>query len=196
MRSFVLLITLIILSACLVDSESWAIRHSVMADKEQTEVVPSQAGKEEVNTGEDVNLFSSTLKMIGSLAFVLAGILVTYWVVKKFLLKNSGVFSGGHLIRTLATSYLGQKKSVSIVEVAGELLILGVTSNHISLLTKIEDKERVEEIKGTAGQRNSQSSFEYQFKRMSSRLKGNRGKNLVSDLTNSVRHRVSKLRDM
>jgi len=194
LKAFILLPVFLIISIGLIGAEVLPVSPFTGSDKGQTQLEASHIEKRWVNQEEELDLLSSTIKMIASLAFILAVIILTYWVVKKFLVKSTAVFGGGKLIRTLTTSYLGQKKAVSIVEVAGEILVLGISNNHISLLTKIEDRAKVEEIKDAYGQRDPRSSFEYQLKRVSSKFKRNKGKDMLSELTNSIQEKVGRLK--
>ncbi len=47
--------------------------------------------------------------------------------------------AGGKLVRTLHKTYLAPKQSIALVEVAGEVLVIGISGQTISMLTKIED---------------------------------------------------------
>ena len=51
------------------------------------------------------------------------------------------------MIQVVSTNYLAPKKNISLVEVAGEILVLGISEQNISLLTSIREPERIEEIK-------------------------------------------------
>ena len=115
--------------------------------------------------------------------------------MKKILSKNTRVFGGGNLIRTLATSYVGPRKAVSIVDVAGEVLVLGISNNEVSLLTKIKDPARVEAIKSVCGRNSPLRSFEDHLKRVSSKFKRNTEGDVLSELTHSFRDKVSRLKD-
>ena len=44
------------------------------------------------------------------------------------------------LIKVIASQYIGIKKNISLVEIPGSILVVGVSNENISLLTKIEDK--------------------------------------------------------
>lgn len=46
-------------------------------------------------------------------------------------------------IRVLSTGFLGPKKSIAMVEVAGRVLILGVANEQITLLSSLEDEDEV-----------------------------------------------------
>ena len=51
----------------------------------------------------------------------------------------------------MSTNYLAPKKNISLVEVAGEILVLGISDQNISLLTSIREPDRIEEIKKAHG---------------------------------------------
>ena len=51
------------------------------------------------------------------------------------------------MIRVLASHYIGLKKAISIVEIPGAILVVGVTADTIRLLTKIEDKTIIDQIR-------------------------------------------------
>ncbi len=86
-------------------------------------------------------------KMFSSLALVLGVMFMVFYVFKKFVLKNGLMGGNTQTIKILGTGVLGPRKSVSLVEVAGEILVLGISNDNISLLSKIEDEEKIEEIK-------------------------------------------------
>ncbi|RLC32108.1 MAG: hypothetical protein DRH37_01465 [Deltaproteobacteria bacterium] len=92
------------------------------------------------------DLISSALKMTASLALVLAGMFVVFYFMKRVLNGNRGD-SGRKPIRVVANTYVGVKKSISLVEIPGALLVVGITNDHISLLSRIEDKEVLENMR-------------------------------------------------
>jgi len=75
---------------------------------------------------------------IAQVALALAGVvglvLVCAFVAKRFMggMDNSG----GH-IRVVAVKALGARERLVLVEVAGELTLLGVTQNNISALRQV-----------------------------------------------------------
>jgi len=90
--------------------------------------------------------FSTTLQMLTSLAIVLGGLLVVFYLARRFLRKDGGG-QGNSLIRVVATQYIGVKKSVTLVEVPGTVLVLGISNESIRLLTKIEDQSAIDIIR-------------------------------------------------
>jgi len=102
----------------------------------------------DVSAGK-TDLFSASLKMVYTLGLVLGAMFVVFHLFKKFGLKNS-VFGGeGKPIKVLSTGFLAPRKSIALVEVAGDVLVIGISNDQISLLGNVQDPERIEQIKGT-----------------------------------------------
>jgi flagellar protein FliO/FliZ len=97
-----------------------------------------------MNTAPDV--VSSALQMLMALGIVLGGLLGVFYLLKRYLKRDSGGVKG-QLIRVIASQYIGIKKNIALVEVPGTILVLGISNDKISLLTKIEDKEVLEDLR-------------------------------------------------
>jgi flagellar biogenesis protein FliO len=107
----------------------------------------------EEKEGNSVGLVSSGLRMLTTLSLVLGLIFLLFFWFKKYVLKNTA-FGGGKLVNVLSTSFIAPKKNIALVEIAGEILVLGVSDQNISLLTNIREPRRVEEIKSAHGDNN------------------------------------------
>ncbi len=95
------------------------------------------------------DLFSASLKMVYTLGLVLGLIFIVFHLFKKFGLKNS-VFGGeGKPIKVLSTGFLAPRKSIALVEVAGDVLVIGISNDQISLLSNVQDPEKIEQIKNS-----------------------------------------------
>jgi len=94
-----------------------------------------------MSTAPDV--VASALQMLMALGIVLGGLLVVFYLLKRFL-KKDGAGPHGQLIRVIASQYIGLKKNIALVEVPGCILVVGVTNDKISLLTKIKYKAILE----------------------------------------------------
>jgi flagellar biosynthetic protein FliO len=97
-----------------------------------------------MNTAPDA--LSTTLQMLTALATVLGGLLVVFYLMKRFLRRDAGG-SGNPLIRVIASQYIGVKKNIALVEVPGTVLVLGISNDTIRLLTKIEDQSVVDALR-------------------------------------------------
>ena len=90
-------------------------------------------------------LFSTAIKLLVSLVIVLGIGLLAYYGMRK-LMNNNGLMANEKLIKVISNSYIGVKKSISLVEIPGAILVLGVTNDRINLLTTIEDPALIEGI--------------------------------------------------
>lgn len=115
------------------------------------------------------DLISTALKMLASLTLVLGGMLVVFYFMKRSLNRGSG-FSGANVIRVLANTYIGVKKSIALVEIPGALLVIGISNDNISLLTKIEDENVLNRFSGSY-EEGTQLSFPVQLHRLAEKLK-------------------------
>jgi flagellar biogenesis protein FliO len=165
-------------------------------------------------TGKPIELVPSSMKMFSMLALVLGIIFLLFFGFKKFVLKNT-VFGGGEkLVNVLGTGFLGPKKNIVLVEVAGEVLVLGMSQDHIALLTSITDPEKIEEIKSSGGKGgsglnwnqanlraektgvplgNTVGQFSSYMKQFAGSKKNTKEKS-VADVTNQIRQQMGRFK--
>ena len=91
-------------------------------------------------------MLTTAFKMLAALALVLGGMGIFFYFTKRVMRKD-GSGASGRMIRVLASQYIGLKKAISIVEIPGAILVVGVTADTIRLLTKIEDKTILDQIR-------------------------------------------------
>tara|TARA_B100000686_G_scaffold344572_1_gene427443 strand:- start:1612 stop:2940 length:1329 start_codon:yes stop_codon:yes gene_type:complete len=103
--------------------------------------------KDSKPTGKPMELVPSGMKMISMFAVVLGLMFLIFFGFKKYVLKNTAFGGGNKLVSVLGTWFLGPKKNIALVEVAGEVLVLGVSQENITLLSSITSDEKIEEIK-------------------------------------------------
>ena len=94
------------------------------------------------------------VKAILTLAFVLGLLLVSVYAIRLYMGRRAGTEQNGGgrpgnapPVKVLFSSGIGSKKNLAIVDVAGEVLVLGITQTSINLLTKIDDSDAIEELK-------------------------------------------------
>lgn len=88
------------------------------------------------------------LKAVFSLAVVLGLLGAFLYGLKAFMKKTGGrgaVFAKP--VKVLGVYPLDYKKNLTIVDVAGEVIVLGVTPASINMVMKIENCEAVEELR-------------------------------------------------
>jgi flagellar biogenesis protein FliO len=94
---------------------------------------------------KDISYFQ-VVKTLFALVLVIFVILGSLYALKVMMGRGVGRKGGGALIQVLATSFVGPKKAITIVKVAGEHLVLGITNSEISFLSKIENPEAIQQI--------------------------------------------------
>lgn len=97
-----------------------------------------------MNTAPDI--LATAFQMLTALAIVLGGLLVVFYFMKRFFKRDIGG-SKEQLIKVIASQYIGIKKNIALIEVPGSVLVVGVSNDNISLLTKIEDKVVLDAIR-------------------------------------------------
>ena len=114
------------------------------------------------------DMLSTAMKMLTALGIVLGGLIVVFYFMKRFLKRDIGG-SKEPLIKVIASQHIGIKKNISLVEIPGSILVVGVSNDNISLLTKIEDKVVLDDLR----QENSRiaPSFSDHLQRLTGRFK-------------------------
>ena len=99
------------------------------------------------------SMLSTSIRMILSLLVIIALIYLVVYILKKYSVSTS--IGGPGIIKVISFSYLRSKEALYLVKVGNKLLLLGVTSNSISLITELEEgdfdlefKESLEKIEG------------------------------------------------
>lgn len=106
--------------------------------------------------GQEFSFLASFLQMIAALALVVGLILITWHFSGKLM---RGLPVGHQLlskhIRLIETRYLGPKKSLVLVEVSGEYLLLSSSDTGLTFIKQIDMLEEIEIIE----EKSEQSSF-------------------------------------
>lgn len=95
-----------------------------------------------------VELFPSLLKMVSALAVTVGAIIFAAYLFKKIMNKGGVNINDSELIKILSVKYLGPKNSIMLINVSEHIMVIGVTSSKISLLTEIVDSDSLEQLKG------------------------------------------------
>ncbi len=95
-----------------------------------------QSESQNLGPGND-SLDTSGIRMIASLFVVLALIAAGVFLLKKIMPYRGFAANGKHHIQVLSRVSLGQKRSICLVKIADEVLVVGLTNTNISLLSKM-----------------------------------------------------------
>jgi len=111
------------------------------------------------------DMLSSITTLFSALALVLGIFLVGLYLATY--LRGRG--QRGNWINILAASDLGGKRTIAVVEVVDEVLVLGVAPQQISLLSKVEKPEAVRRLKAAERPQPALSFLQY-LERISAKM--------------------------
>lgn len=93
-----------------------------------------------------IDLWESLFRTSFALAIVLVLIGIVAFLFRRVMGHRWGTAGERPLVQVVATGYLAPRKSVSLVSVAGEYLIVGTTANDLVPLGRITDASKVAEL--------------------------------------------------
>jgi flagellar protein FliO/FliZ len=93
---------------------------------------------------ETISLTMAIFKTLGSLILVVGLMLLLLFWIRKLGLAKGGPGQDG-LITVLDSRMLAPKKQVSVLEVAGSYLVIGLTEQQITLLATLDANDRLTE---------------------------------------------------
>ena len=114
-------------------------------------LVPAVARGAETAGGTGISLAGAFIQMFAALALIVGCIFLAKYLVSRI----SGGFSGsaarpGH-IRIIETRYLSPKKSLILIEVGGEYLLLSSSGDNLGLVKQIDMLEEIEVVEDLGG---------------------------------------------
>ena len=115
------------------------------------------------------DVYATAIKTFSILFIILAVILTVFWLIKRFWPKGSGFMGSDKWINVIAASYIAPKKMVALVEVAGEILALGLSGDQITMLTKVANDQMIHHLKESQQKKAAGSPFYRQFKSLINR---------------------------
>jgi flagellar biosynthetic protein FliO len=113
-------------------------------------------------------MLTGAFQMLTALGIVLGGLLLVFYFMKRYL-KRNGRGSNGQLIKVIANQYIGVKKNIALVEIPGSILVLGLSTDKITMLTQIEDKAIIQTIQ--QGSRGVSPTFTDHLQRLTAKFK-------------------------
>jgi flagellar protein FliO/FliZ len=90
-----------------------------------------------------IDLWDSLLRTASALTIVLGLMGVLAWAARRLLSGRMGMAGAGPLVQVVASGYVGPRKTISIVSVAGDYLIVGTTATDLVHLGRVQDPARV-----------------------------------------------------
>jgi len=143
-------------------SEGALYKASVTEQGENLAISESEAG----------SMTSSLIKLLGALIIVVVGIYGFLLMLRKMMGRK---FSGNrkkNLLEVIETTYIAQKKSVSLVRFADRAVLVGISDNNISVLAEIDSEETSKIVASTQLEQKETTGFSSVLNDARSRLIG------------------------
>lgn len=100
-----------------------------------------------------IDLWESLFRTVSALAIVLVLMGIVAVAVRRLMGQRLGIAGGRPLVRVLASSYIAPRKTIALVSVAGEYLIVGTTATDLVPLGRISDSEELRELLAVASEK-------------------------------------------
>jgi flagellar protein FliO/FliZ len=93
-----------------------------------------------------IDFWDSIIRMASALALVLALMGGLVLLVRRFAGTRFCAPLSTQIVKVLGSGYIGPRKTISLVSVAGEFVIVGMTPTDLVPLGHITDRERIQEF--------------------------------------------------
>jgi len=138
------------------------------------------------------SLSKSLLKSFASLLIVLALIILTAYLLKRFFFSKGELRNPEKSVKILSNNYIGDKKRICLVEVLGKILVLGITNTNINLLTEIEGDQVMDIVSEEQNDDISKKPFEKILKDAHSNINTDKIDSKAKNLSNILKNFISK----
>jgi flagellar biogenesis protein FliO len=151
---------------------------------------------------EAPSLLPVLLNIVFSLAIVLLVLYGFMWLLKRFMasrgaaLPSSEAGESDALIRILEHRYFDSKRGLAVVDMAGEVLLLGL-GEQVTLLSKISDSKRAAEVKNRAVNKGFMQGFSQQFDKIGTYLRRNqaqKARQTLKQTSEMIRDKTDRLK--
>lgn len=102
-----------------------------------------------------IDLWDSLFRTLFALAVVLGLMGLATLAAKRLLGRRVGPVGSRPLIQVLASGYIAPRKTIALVSVAGDYLIVGATATDLVPLGRVSDAAKVRELLDSAGSERS-----------------------------------------
>lgn len=91
------------------------------------------------------DLWGTGLKTFAMLCIVVAILILVLFLMKRFFYLKDGL-GHGQFIKILSSHHVTPKERIALIDVVGEKIVIGITPESITFLTKIEKSEALDRI--------------------------------------------------
>jgi flagellar protein FliO/FliZ len=93
------------------------------------------------------NRISYPMMILRTVAVMGVIIIGVYFLFRTLVKKKSKLVANSEVITVLATYPLAANRIIQVVDIGGQVLVLGVSESSINLITELKDKEAIDQIR-------------------------------------------------
>jgi flagellar protein FliO/FliZ len=125
-----------------------ATDESAPAEVTPAETVPAEAPDYEYDDPEfNDTRVSYPLMILRTIAVMGVIIIGIYFIFRLLIKKKNKLITDSEVVKVLATYPLAANRIIQVVDIGGQVLVLGVSDSSINLITELQDKEVIDRIK-------------------------------------------------
>ena len=128
--------------------------HNEAADAEETpadglgEAATAEAPDYEYEDPDfNENRVSYPMMILRTVAVMGVIIIGVYFLFRVLIKKKSKLVTDSEVIKVLATYPLAANRIIQVVDIGGQVLVLGVSDSSINLITELKDQESIDRIR-------------------------------------------------
>ena len=131
------------------------------------EVTPAEAPDYEYEDPEfNDNRVSYPLMILRTIAVMGVIIVGIYFLFRLLIKKKSKLVTDSEVIKVLATYPLAANRIIQVVDIGGQVLVLGVSDSSINLITELQDQEVIDRVRLASSKERGASTFKETFMNM------------------------------
>ncbi len=109
------------------------------------------------------NRISYPILVLRTVAILGALIIGIYFLFRVLVKNKKRVVADSDVIKVLSTYPLAANRFIQVVDIGGQVLVLGVSDSNINLITELTDTETVDRIRLLSSKEKTGGSFKDQF---------------------------------
>jgi flagellar protein FliO/FliZ len=146
--SFLILFQLAPLALTAQQAESTDATQSETPAEGVGETAPAETPDYEYEDPEfNDNRISYPMMILRTVAVMGVIIIGVYFLFRVLVKKKSRLITNSEVIKVLATYPLAANRIIQVVDIGGQVLVLGVSDSSINLITELKDKEVIDQIR-------------------------------------------------
>jgi flagellar biosynthetic protein FliO len=156
-RTLIIILVIIIVSASFMAAKFGVV--SANSPEESSGLYKANPEKNQSPMAETGSITTALIKLLGALIVVVAGIYGFLLLLRKMMGRKFSGNRNNNLLEVIETTYVAQKKTVSLVRFADRAVLIGIGENNISVLAEMDEEETANILANAFVERDTAAGF-------------------------------------